>query len=75
MYEDKDLWPIKCIGCGEEFFKEIGWLKTNTSIRCPGRGCPQTMEASTEEFGLALAKARKGELDPFWNMVRLQKGS
>jgi hypothetical protein len=32
MYEDKDPWPLKCPECGEEFTKEIGWLKTHSEV-------------------------------------------
>jgi hypothetical protein len=30
MYDDKDPWPFKCPECGEEFTKEIGWLKAQS---------------------------------------------
>ncbi len=36
MYEDKDLWPLKCPECGKEFTKEIGWLKAHTDVKCRG---------------------------------------
>jgi hypothetical protein len=75
MYEDQDLWPIKCPSCGEEFFKQVGWLKTHTAIRCPGEGCATTIHTSAEEFGLALAEAKKGRFDPFRGMLRLNRPS
>jgi hypothetical protein len=75
MYEDKDPWPFKCRECGEEFTKEIGWLKMqapNISIKCPGIvnkvgpiPCPVTLQYSAEEFSLMLAKAKAGRYDPF----------
>jgi hypothetical protein len=75
MYEDKDLWPFKCPECGEEFTKEIGWLKTQTpniEIKCPGIlntlgpiPCPQTLRYRAEEFRLALSEATAGRYDPF----------
>ena len=75
MYEDHDSWPFKCPECGEEFTKEIGWLKTQSptlSIKCPGilnqTGpvlCPVSLRYSGEEFSLMLAKAQAGRYDPF----------
>lgn len=72
MYEDKDLWPLKCPQCGEEFTKEIGWLKANSSVKCPGIinpvgpiPCPVTLTVSAEEFRLALAEAKAGRYDVF----------
>jgi hypothetical protein len=75
MYEDDDPWPFKCPECGEEFTKEIGWLKAQTptiAVKCPGilnpLGpilCPVTLHYSAKEFRLALAKAKAGRYDPF----------
>jgi hypothetical protein len=72
MYEDNDLWPIKCPECGEEFTKEVGWLKAHTEVRCPGvlnaLGpilCPVTITYGTEQLGLDIAEAKAGRLDPF----------
>jgi hypothetical protein len=75
MYEDDDFWPIKCPACGEEFLKKVGWLKTHRSIKCPGSGCPTTIEASPEEFSRALIKAKQGMFDPYREMMRLNKNS
>jgi integrase len=65
MYEDKDPWPFKCPECGEEFTKEIGWLKTHTEVKCPGvlntLGpilCPITITYRTEQFCLDVAEAK-----------------
>jgi hypothetical protein len=72
MYEDKDPWPIKCPECGEEFTKEIGWLKTHSEVRCPGvlnpTGpilCPVTIRYRTEQFCLEVAEAKARGADPF----------
>jgi hypothetical protein len=77
MYKDEDLWPFKCPECGQEFTKEIGWLKTQTptiAVKCPGIldptgpiPCPRTLLYDTEEFRLALAEAKAGRYDPFGN--------
>ena len=83
MYEDKDPWPFKCSDCGEEFTKEIGWLKAQTptiSVKCPGTTnpigpipCPNTLLYSAEEFRLVLAKAKKGGFDPWRDMLRIRQ--
>jgi hypothetical protein len=75
MYEDKDPWPFKCPQCGEEFTKEIGWLKAQPitiAVKCPGIfdpvgpiPCSVTMRYSAEEFRLALTEALAGRYDPF----------
>jgi DNA-directed RNA polymerase subunit RPC12/RpoP len=70
VYEDKDLWPFKCPKCGKEFTQQIGHLKIETTIRCPGQGCSMAFKMSPAEFDVALAKAKAGEYDPFrftWN--------
>jgi hypothetical protein len=65
--------------CGEEFAKEIGWLKAQTpkiKVKCPAIlnplgpiPCPITIDASTEEFRLMLAEAKAGRYDPFESSV------
>lgn len=70
VYEDNDLWPFKCPECGEEFTKEIGWLKAQgpkIRVKCPGIvnllgpiPCPITIECSDKEFGLMLTEAEAG---------------
>jgi hypothetical protein len=81
MYEDKDSWPFKCPECGEEFTKEIGWLKAQSDpiyIKCPAIlragpvPCPVTLKYSAKEFGLALAQAKEGRFDPFRDMLRIR---
>lgn len=71
MYEDQDLWPIKCPYCGEEFTEKIGRLKANFSVKCPAVTlpgpvpCPTTINMRDEEFRLMLAEAQAGRHDPF----------
>jgi hypothetical protein len=78
MYKDDDPWPFKCPACGEEFAKKIGWLKTQTSVKCPGHTnpgpvpCPVTIQVRPEEFFLALTKARRGEYD-IWRHTWIRK--
>jgi hypothetical protein len=79
MYEDADPWPFRCPKCGEEFTEGIGRLKTQPSVKCPGIintlgpiHCSMTFMVSPEEFGVALAKARRGEYDP-WPYTWIRK--
>jgi DNA-directed RNA polymerase subunit RPC12/RpoP len=64
MYEDKDVWPFKCPKCGEEFTEQIGRLKVETTIHCPGQACSMRFKMSPEEFDLALAKAKAASMTP-----------
>jgi hypothetical protein len=75
MYENEDPWPFKCPECGEEFTKEIGWLKTQTPtivVKCPGIlnplgpiPCPITIGYRAEQFRLDLTEAQARRYDPF----------
>ena len=65
------VWPPRFrdeVGCAREA-RVIGWLKANTSVRCPDCKAVNTYRA--EEFGLALAEAKKGGLDPWRDMLRI----
>jgi hypothetical protein len=65
------VWPARFrdeVGCAREA-RVIGWLKANTSVRCPDCKAVNTYRA--EEFGLALAEAKKGGLDPWRDMLRI----
>jgi hypothetical protein len=80
MYEDQDLWPLKCPECGEEFTKEIGWLKAHTTVRCPGVidplgpiPCPITLTYRTDEFCIEVAEAKARKLDIFWHVWTIKK--
>lgn len=72
MYEDTDLWPIKCPECHHEFTEQIGRINAGGKITCPG--CSLWLTDHHKEFAMALAKARNHEFDPWGNMVRLKKG-
>ena len=52
MYEDEDEWPIRCPHCHEYTHKQIGWLKTNTRLRCVG--CDRTLWYHHDVFMHAL---------------------
>jgi hypothetical protein len=73
MYEDDKLWPIKCPACGEEFEKEVGWLKMHDTVKCPADGCPTFITIGAEEFSLRLAQARQGLFDPYSVMMRISR--
>jgi hypothetical protein len=40
MYEDDDLWPIKCPECGNEFLEKVSRIKTGERIKCPTVNVP-----------------------------------
>ena len=62
MYEDDDLWPIKCSYCLNEFTEKIGRIKTTWASRCPE--CGTNLSHPDKQFLLALAQAEAGILDP-----------
>ena len=68
MYEDEDVWPIRCPHCGHGFTAKIRHLKSGVVSKCVG--CSDELGDSTGEFHLALSEARKGKLNPWWEMVR-----
>jgi hypothetical protein len=68
MYEDEDVWPIRCAHCGQGFTAKIRDLKSGVVSECVG--CSNDLGHSTEEFYLALYEAREGKLNPWWDMVR-----
>jgi hypothetical protein len=68
MYEDKDVWPIRCPHCGHGFTAKIGHLKRGVVTTCVG--CSNDIGHSTEEFYLALSEARNGKFNPWWDMLR-----
>jgi hypothetical protein len=85
MYDDKAFWPFKCPHCGQEFEKEIAWLKAQSTghdllVKCPGIVnrlgpvlCPNTLRYGAKEFRHTLAEAQKGRFDPWQSMVRVNK--
>jgi rubredoxin len=68
MYEDTDVWPIKCANCGYEFTEEIGRIEAGDEIGCPECG---TDNDPCEHFSVYLSLARKGEFNPWGHMVRI----
>jgi hypothetical protein len=68
MYADEDVWPIRCPHCGHGFTAKIKHLKSGAVSECVG--CSNDLGHSTEEFYLALSEARKGKLNPWWDMLR-----
>ena len=68
MYEDDDVWPVKCPHCGYGFTAKIRHLKSGVVGECVR--CSNDLGRSTEEFYLALSEARNGKLNPWWDMVR-----
>jgi len=70
MYEDDDLWPLKCPECLEEFSEKIGRIKTGERIKCPGADCTISVRYPPEQFKLMIAQAKAGFLDPWGSMIR-----
>jgi hypothetical protein len=68
MYEDEDLWPMRCPLCGHGFTAKIRHLKSGVVTKCVG--CSNDLGHSAEEFYLALSEARRSKLNPLWDMVR-----
>jgi hypothetical protein len=68
MYEDEDVWPIRCPHCGHGFTAEIRHLKSGVVSVCVD--CSNDLGHSTGEFRLALSEARKGKLNPWWDMLK-----
>jgi hypothetical protein len=68
MYEDEDVWPIRCPLCGHGFTAKIGHLKFGYMTKCAA--CSHDLGHSTEEFHVALSEARKGKHNPWWEMLR-----
>jgi hypothetical protein len=68
MYEDDKPWPILCLGCGQAFQKQVGWLKAHKLVRCPS--CKRRHEYTHEKLCLEIAEARKGLKDPMRNIHR-----
>jgi hypothetical protein len=68
MYEDEDVWPVRCPHCGHGFTAKIGHLKWGVVTTCVS--CSSDLGHSTEEFYLALSEARNGKFNPWWDMLR-----
>jgi DNA-directed RNA polymerase subunit N (RpoN/RPB10) len=68
MYEDEDIWPIRCPHCGHGLTTKIRHLKSGVVTKCVG--CSNELGHSTGEFHRALSQARRGKLNPWWDMLR-----
>jgi len=68
MYEDEDVWPVRCSRCAHGFTAKIGHLKFGFRTKCDA--CSHDLGHSTEEFLVALSEARKGKYNPWWEMLR-----
>jgi len=71
MYDDTDVWPIKCAGCLRAFTKTVAGLRSGRSIHCHACGCLHTYTA--EDFDDALSRARRNLFDPWAKMRRLRR--
>jgi DNA-directed RNA polymerase subunit RPC12/RpoP len=71
MYKDTYPWPIKCHICLNEFTVEVGRMKAEKELRCPG--CGGRLEYMVKQFESKLAEAIRLRLDPYRYMLRLKK--
>ena len=67
MYEDHDLWPIKCPNCAHGFTETIGRIKSRFVSSCPK--CSSDFAHSAEQFLFALSEAREGRHNPWWEIL------
>ncbi len=63
MYEDHELFPLRCSQCGHKFKQQVGRLKAGTDLWCPGPGCGVRLKYEAAEFLRALGQARRGLYD------------
>jgi DNA-directed RNA polymerase subunit RPC12/RpoP len=71
MYEDAYPWPIKCHICLNEFTQQVGSMKAGKELRCPECGVRFTYPV--KQFEGELAETYRLGLDPYRNMIRLNK--
>ena len=71
MYEDTYPWPIKCHICLNEFTQEVGRMKSGEELRCPD--CGVRFVYPVKEFESEVANTYRLGLDPYRNMLRLNK--
>jgi predicted Zn-ribbon and HTH transcriptional regulator len=67
MYEDHDLWPLKCPTCAHGFTETIGRIKSRLVSSCPK--CSSDLAHSGEQFLFALSEAREGRHNPWWEIL------
>ena len=69
-FSDDDLFPFPCPGCGEKLEKSVGWLKTNTRLKCPE--CERNVWFYNETFLRALDQAERA-INDFGRDIRFGK--
>jgi hypothetical protein len=67
MYDDHDLWPIRCPRCAHGFTETIGRIKSHLVSTCPG--CSSDFAHNGGQFLFALSEARKGLHNPWWEIL------
>ena len=67
MYDDHDLWPIKCPKCDHGFTECIGGVKTRLVSTCPM--CSLDFAHCAEQFSFTLSEARRGRHNPWWDIL------
>lgn len=71
MFEnDDDPFPVKCQGCGEEFYEKIGRIKAGLDSRYPR--CQLRLTHPAEQFRRVLENINGARPDYFGRFVRLQ---
>ena len=68
MYEDDDYWPILCPSCGHGFMETVGQIQSRLVSGCPK--CSLDFAHRGEQFLLKLSEARKGQHNPWWEVLR-----
>jgi hypothetical protein len=68
MYENDDVWPVRCPHCDHGFTAKIGHLKRGAVTTCVS--CSNDLGRSTEEFYRTLSAARNGKFNPWWDMLK-----
>lgn len=69
-FSDDDLFPFPCPRCGEKLEKSVGWLKSNTTLRCPE--CDIIIWYHPETFQRALDDAERA-INDFGRDIRFGK--
>ncbi len=73
MFEnDSDDFPIKCTGCGEEFYEKVGRIKAGLDSRCPA--CNLRLTHPAEQFRRVLENINGARPDYLGRFVRLEIG-
>lgn len=67
MYDDDDLWPVKCPKCAHGFSDTIGRIKSRLASSCPK--CSSDFAHHREQFLSVLSEAREGRHNPWWEIL------